>query len=221
MIMVTLDTHQFVDIGHPIWWTDDRKEQPKPFTVITRKDMEEGKWKTARDEDQDWSFNYVKKLEENKRFQHTIWPYHCIIGTPGHGIVPSLNKALEWWARENSREVTFVWKGTNPKAEMYSAFKADVEVPGADETKLNKQLLDRLYKQDNIVICGEASSHCVLYSLKDMIDYFDTKGGKSPSITMLNDCASPVTGYEKSTKEQYRELNERCDYLRVIPMKEL
>lgn len=220
MIVVTLDTHQFVDIGHPIWWVNENNEEPTPLTVITRKDMEEKKWKTARPEDQIWSLNYLQKLEENKRFQHCIWPYHCIIGTPGHGIVPSINKALEGWARKNNQLVTYIWKGTNPKAEMYSAFRADVEVPGADETKLNRQVLDRFYTMDRIAICGEASSHCVFYSLKDMIDYFDTKSGKSPNITLLKDCTSPVPGFEKSTETMYSELSKKCDYLTMISSKE-
>jgi len=221
-IVVTLDTHQFVDIGHPIWWTNEEKQEPAPFTIITTKDIEQGKWRAARTEDQEWSSSYVKKLEANKRFQHTIWPYHCIIGTPGHGVIKSINEALEIWAKKNSQLVTFMWKGTNPKAEMYSAFKADVEVPGADETKLNKQVLDRLYRYDNIVVCGEASSHCVENSLIDMVEYFKSKGkGKIPRILVLSDCTSPVTNYEKQADEFYKDINSKCEFLSVLTSKDL
>jgi len=220
-IMVTLDTHQYVDIGHAIWWRNEEKEQPKPFSTITHEDMVKKKWMTARREDQDWSMNYLSKLEKNNRYQHTIWPYHCIIGTKGHGIVPSINEALEEWAKKNKQLVHFMWKGTNPKAEMYSAFKADVEVPGADETKLNKQVLDRIFRYQNIVLCGQAKSHCVMYSLIDMIDYFDTKKGKKPELILLSDCTSPVTGFEKQTETGYDNLTERCKYLRVIKSEDL
>jgi len=223
-IVVTLDTHQFVDIGHQMWWINEEKEQPKPFTIITTKDIEEGNWRAARQEDQEWTANYVKKLEANKRFQHTIWPYHCIVGTPGHGIAPVLNKALENWVKTNRQLVTYMWKGTNPKAEMYSAFKADVEVPGADETKLNKQVLDRLYRYDNIVVCGEASSHCVMNSVIDMVAYFDTKDGKRsspPQISLLSDCCSPVAGYEKPTDEWFKDIHKSCRYLNVVTSADL
>jgi len=166
------------------------------------------------------SSDYVKKLEANKRFQHTIWPYHCIVGTPGHEVTPSINKALAKWAKDNSRLVFYMWKGINPKAEMYSAFKADVEVPGADETKLNKQVLDRIYRYDNVVICGEASSHCVRYSTADMVEYFETKNGEKPHLYLLSDCASPVGGFEKQTV-QFLEDIKKCKFLEVLKSKNL
>jgi len=218
-IIVTLDTHQYVDIGHPMWWINERKEQPKPFTIITTKDIETGKWRAARQEDEKWTSSYIRQLEANNRFEHTIWPYHCIIGTPGHGVTPVINKALENWAKANRQLVSYLWKGTNPKAEMYSAFKADVEVPGADETKLNKQVLDRLYRYDNIVVCGEASSHCVMNSVIDMVAYFDRKVGKSgnpPLISLLSDCCSPVATYEKQTAAWFKEIQRSCKYLEVV-----
>jgi len=220
-IVVTLDTHQCVDIGHPMWWVNEEKEQPKPFTIITTKDIEEGKWRAARQEDQEWSSSYVKKLEENKRFQHTIWPYHCIIGTNGHGVTPVLNQALDKWAKTNYQLVTYIWKGTNPKAEMYSCFKADVEVPGAEETKLNTRVLDRLFRYDNLVVCGEASSHCVMNSVIDMVAYFDKKDGKPPQISLLSDCCSPVGSYEKMAADWFKEIDLSCKYLNVVKSTEL
>merc|ERR1711920_277561 len=154
-----------------------------------------------------------KQLEKNNIYQHTIWPYHCIIGTLGHAVAPALNTALWEWASKNSQVIEWLCKGSNPKAEMYSAFKADVEVPGADNTKLNVNVLNKLFRYDNIVMCGQASSHCVLYSLVDMIDYFDCKMGSKPNILLLEDCMSPVTGFEESTKAKYKELSVRCQYL--------
>jgi len=204
-----------------MWWTNEQKEQPKPFDIITKEDMEKKTWMAAQPGLQGWSLSYLKQLEENKRYQHTIWPYHCIIGTPGHEVAPAINKALEWWAMRNHQLVTFLWKGSNPKAEMYSAFKADVEVPGADDTKLKTRVLDRLFRFDNIVICGEAASHCVLYSLIDMIDYFDSKTGKHPNIMLLSDCTSPVPGYERQAEISYSDLDKRCEYLSVIKSKDL
>jgi len=219
-IYVTMDTHQYVDIGHPIWWIDEKEEEPKAFTIITAKDVEEGKWRAARPEDQNWSLGYVKKLEANKRFQHTIWPYHCIVGTKGHEITESINDALSEWAKENRQLVCYMWKGTNPKAEMYSAFKADVEVPGADETKLNKQVLDRLHRSDNIVICGQASSHCVRHSVDDMVEYFKEKRGDAPKLYLMSDCSSPVAGYENKTEQYLKDINQ-CPFLSVMLSKEL
>merc|ERR1719419_225105 len=193
------------------------KEQPKPFSLITVEDIETGKWWATEPHKRDWTKKYIKQLEKNNRFVHTIWPYHCIVGTPGHGVKDVINEALEWWARTNCQLVTYMWKGTNPHAEMYSAFKADVQVPGADETKLNTEVLDRLYEYDNIVVTGEASSHCVMNSVIDMVEYFDllddkkcAKGGHQ--IFLISDCCSPVPGYEKHAEDWFTQIQKDCKY---------
>jgi len=220
-IAVTLDSHQYVDIGHPMWWTNDEKEQPKDFSIITVEDIKKGRWYARLPENREWTSYYVKQLEVNKRFQHTIWPYHCIVGSHGHGVKESINEALQKWAMTNSQLVTFIWKGTNPKAEMYSAFKADVHVPGADETQLNTKVLDPLYLYDNIVVCGEASSHCIMNTVIDMVDYFDkldSKRGKSEGhkIRLLYDCTSPVTGYEEHADKWFKQIEKDCKYVSVL-----
>jgi len=219
-IAVTLDTHQMVDIGHQMWWTNDEKEEPKPFSIITTKDVENKVWMAARPEDQKWTENYIRQLEKNRRFQHTIWPYHCIIGTAGHSVYPIISDALEEWAKKERQLVTYIWKGTNPKAEMYSAFKADVEVKGASETKLNRIVLDQMFAFDRIVICGQAASHCVMNSVIDMITYFKFMKSKKPQIFLLKDCSSPVQGYEEKTRRWFKKIDE-CPFLFVRSVKDL
>jgi len=213
-IIVTLDTHQYVDISHQCWWVDKDGKHPDPMTVITPEDVASGKWTTARKSDLAWSTKYVKQLTANKRFQHIIWPYHCIVGTEGHGVKASLCDELRDWSLKNRRLVTYMWKGTNPKAEMYSAFKADVEVPGAPETSLNKHILDRMYGYDNVFMCGEARSHCVRYSFDDMVEYFKTKSGKKPTCILLSDCATDITGFEEATQTWMKDLS-KYDFVKI------
>jgi len=220
-IAVTLDTHQIVDIGHQMWWTNDEKEEPKPFSIITTKDIENKVWRAARQEDQEWTEHYIKQLERNKRFQHTIWPYHCIIGTSGHSVYPIISDALEEWAKKERQVVTYIWKGTNPKAEMYSAFKADVEVKGAIETKLNTIVLDHMFTYDHIVVCGQAASHCVMNSVIDMVAYFKLNESQKPQIFLLEDCASPVQGYEENTRRWLKKIGDECPFLDVRSVEDL
>ena len=47
-IHVTLDTHQLVDISHPIFWRDASGQPPPPFTQITVSDVEEGIWRAFK-----------------------------------------------------------------------------------------------------------------------------------------------------------------------------
>ena len=47
-----------------------------------------------------------------------IWPEHCLIGSPGHCVVPVLNAALQQWVGDKMRTVNYVMKGTNCMTEM-------------------------------------------------------------------------------------------------------
>jgi len=42
--------------------------------------------------------------------------------------------ALHAWSARARKPVHYVWKGANPLAEMYSAFRAEVPVPGDAST---------------------------------------------------------------------------------------
>ncbi|MDP4224451.1 MAG: isochorismatase family protein, partial [Bacteroidota bacterium] len=44
-IVLTQDNHHVIDISHPGFWEDPMGNIPLPFTIITAKDVEEGKWK--------------------------------------------------------------------------------------------------------------------------------------------------------------------------------
>ena len=60
-IGVTLDSHQPNDIAHPGFWQDKDGNYPPPFSVITVKDVEEGKWSPRFDPAR--CLNYLKNLE--------------------------------------------------------------------------------------------------------------------------------------------------------------
>lgn len=45
-----------------------------------------------------------------------------------------IHKALHAWSAHARKPVDYTWKGINPMAEMYSAFKAEVPVPGDPST---------------------------------------------------------------------------------------
>jgi len=200
-IVVTLDTHQLLDIGHPLYWVNDKGEHPKPISVISAEDVANGVWKASQPENQDWVVEYTTRLKKNGRYQATVWPPHCIIGSDGFSVEETINDALTEWASKNKKLVTYLFKGMNPHAEMYSCFKADVEVPQAPETKLNTAVLQEMNKFDRIFICGQASSHCVKFSTVDMVDYYSKNKVNLNKISLISDCMSPVTGFQKDSDE--------------------
>jgi nicotinamidase/pyrazinamidase len=196
-IHVTLDSHQEIDIAHPVYWIDKQGNQPQPFSTISLNDMKEGKWKPYRHDWHERAINYLSTLEENNRHQHTIWPPHCIIGSWGHAVQPDLSDALRKWEKERFCPINFISKGTNIWTEHYSAIKAEVEDQKDPSTCLNIKLLDALKNSETerIFIAGEALSHCVANTVRDIVANFDETN--ISKLTLLLDCCSNVPTCEE------------------------
>lgn len=202
-IHITLDTHNQIDISHPIWWVDKNKRHPDPFTIITYDDIENEKWTTTIPQFFTRSKEYVKTLEQSGKYSLCIWPLHCLQGTWGHAIPDTLCMSLREW-ETNFRVVNFIHKGMNPWTEHYSAIKAEVIDPSDKSTLTNDGLIRILkHEADEIFICGEASSHCVASTIRDIIKEFNSAELCS-KIRYMRNCCSPVPGFN-NLEEQLLE----------------
>lgn len=187
-VHVTLDTHHLLDIAHPLWWRDASGTPPAPFTVID--DL--AHWHTANPAHQARSEAYVAALQRHGRYPLCIWPPHCLIGSAGHAVATELFSALCTWEARTQQSVNFVRKGENPFTEHYSAIAADVPDPTDPATLPNQALLTALSGADEILVCGEAGSHCVANTVRDLVSH----GISAHKLTLLTDCFSPVPGFE-------------------------
>jgi nicotinamidase/pyrazinamidase len=70
----------------------------------------------------------------------------------------------------------------------------EAEVPINSVTSFNQKLLESLQTSDRLLVCGQAMSHCVNYTLSSIIDRWDKD--KLSNITLLTDCSSSVPGFE-------------------------
>lgn len=192
-IQVTLDSHQVVHIAHPIFWVDTHGKHPSPFTLIQVSDVENGKWRANSPGWQKRALEYVRALKANGRYVLCIWPPHCLIGSWGHSIFPAVSNALREY-QETFADVQFVTKGSNPLTEHYSAVRADVIDPADPSTNINASFIQRLQDADRVLISGQASSHCVFNTLRDIVDQFGAENANK--IVLLQDTMSPVPGFE-------------------------
>ncbi len=191
-IHVTMDSHHLFDIAHPIFWVDSGGKNPPPFTIISPDDVESGKWTPSVPSHYKRALAYVRQLANNKRYLLCIWPVHCQIGSVGHTIMPNLLEALSDWERSPGM-VDIVTKGSNPYTEHYSAVKAEVPDPEDPTTQLNTALIKTLQEADIIAIAGEASSHCVANTVRDIADSFGDDSYVA-KMHFLKDASSYVAG---------------------------
>ena len=206
-IHVTLDSHHLVHIAHPIFWEDSTGKNPAPFTTIRAAEIEAGQWKVANTALQKQGFEYVRELENNGRYSLTIWPPHCLIGSRGHSVFPELFDALIEWESDFAT-VNYWPKGSYALTEHFSAFKADVPDEAVPETMLNQNLLHQLELEDVIVIAGEARTHCVASTVRDLSDNF-AKPNSNKKIVLLTDAMSDIPGFEKYAEEFLQVMQTR------------
>lgn len=207
-IHVTLDQHHLLDVAHPTMWKGTDGKAPAPFTIISADDAENGVWSPVIPGLTKRMISYVKGLEQSGRYPLCIWPPHCLIGSPGACIVEPVETALRGWVDKNKAIVDFVSKGSNIFTEHYSGVKAEVPDPGDPSTQLNTRLISILEEADEILIAGEAGSHCLANSVRDVADGF-SDDSYIKKFTLLTDATSPVPGFENLQDDFIAEMTKR------------
>jgi nicotinamidase/pyrazinamidase len=207
VVHATLDSHQLIHIAHPIFWVNSKGQHPTPFSLITEDDVKNGVWKAYNPRWQGRAQDYVSKLKQNGRYVLCIWPPHCLIGSWGHSLVPALAQSLVDWERETFNRVNFVAKGSNLFTEHYSGVQADVPDDQDPSTKLNTTLIDSLTQADEILITGEALSHCVANTIRDIASNFGDDNIQK--FTLLEDTSASVGGFEKMGTDFVLEMSKR------------
>jgi len=196
-ITVTLDTHQRVDIAHPTFWHSGDGGAVAPFTPITAADVRSRRFVPRRAEHLGQVLAYLDALEARGRYTLMVWPVHCELGTWGHNVHAAVQAACQAWEDARVQNVSHVLKGQNPWTENYSAVMAEVPLDDDPATQLNRSLVERLDAVERLLICGEASSHCVRATTEHIVDNLaDPTPERLSRITLLTDCMSPVPGFE-------------------------
>ena len=210
-ITVTLDSQHVNHIANYIVWLMQNNNgewvHPDPYTLIPVEDMESGKFRTKNPARNREALEYAKALLDNKRYVLCLWPLHCLIGSPGYDIEKRIYAALVEWEIEYGRHVIKVTKGSNYKTEHYSAVMADVPDPRDPTTSLNKSLIDDLEKYDEILIAGEALSHCVANTVIDIADHISEDAVRK--FRMLEDGSSPVPGFEQLAQDFIKSMESK------------
>ncbi len=189
-IVPTLDTHQAIQIFHAAFLVDADGNRPAPYTLISAEDVASGRWRIDPDlgVDPGYLMGYTRTLEAGGRYRLTVWPYHAMLGGIGHALVSSVEEAFFFHAIARRARPEFEIKGFNPLTEHYSVLGP--EVMG----EKNEALIGRLLVAfDAVVFAGQAKSHCVAWTIDDLLSHPDAEEQElARRMYLLEDCTSPV-----------------------------
>lgn len=204
-IVVTLDTHQAVQIFHSLFWISETGEHPEPFTLISEEDITSGRWtfnpalssSLGLDERYVARYlrHYARRLKEGGKYQLTIWPYHVMLGSIGHALVSAVEEAIFFHSIARHSQPNFLLKGNNPLTEHYSVLGPEVlDGPDGDQiAERNRRVIEQLMQFDAIIIAGQAKSHCVAWTVEDLLKEITIRDPKvAANFYLLEDCTSPV-----------------------------
>jgi nicotinamidase-related amidase len=200
-IVVTLDTHQAFQIFHAPFLVDHLGRHPDPYTLVTEADVVEGRWSVDRESAEALGLDeeraaehlraYVAALANGGKYELTVWPFHAMLGGIGHALVSAIEEAFFFHAIARQAPTRFEIKGFAPLTEHYSVLGPEVlrGSRGEELGERNTTLVDHLRGFDAVLVAGQAKSHCVAWTVADLLEDAPELG---PRLYLLEDCTSPV-----------------------------
>jgi len=203
-VFPSLDTHHAMQVFHAIWLVDEAGNHPEPYTLVSAKDVESGRWRAneavadALGLDRGYAArhlaHYTRALAGGGKYDLTIWPYHAMLGGIGHALVPAVEEALFFHSIARYSQPEFQVKGDQPLTEHYSMLGPEV-TEGPDGERLgglNTALIEKLLEFDAVVVAGQAKSHCIAWTIDDLLEDETVRLQLAERTYLLEDCTSPV-----------------------------
>lgn len=199
-LFLTLDSHSAHQIFHPAAWVDGDGHPPAPFTVISSRDVREGRFVPVLEDERVPDMRaacteYCERLEASGRHALTIWPYHALLGGASHALVPALMEAVLFHSLVRAVDPVFEIKGRAPLTENYSALSPEVRsLQGLVLGGFARSLFEAVMAHDRVYVFGQAKSHCVLETLRDLRQECERRDPRLlERLYVLEDAMSPVT----------------------------
>jgi nicotinamidase-related amidase len=203
-VFPSLDTHHAMQVFHAIWLVDEQGNHPAPYALVSAEDVEAGRWRANAavagalgievEYAQRHLVHYTRQLSEGGKYDLTVWPYHAMLGGIGHALVSAVEEAVFFHGVARHSAPEFQVKGENPLTEHYSMLGPEVTVgPDGDSIdSKNTKLIDRLLGFDAVVVAGQAKSHCLAWTIDDLLADEEAGERLAERTYLLEDCTSPV-----------------------------
>lgn len=220
-INCTMDTHTAYQVFHESFLIcgndhhDDildhdfrEGDHPLPMTFILTERVLDGTW--VIDPEVAWAItghgasyssiqamfiHYCRELQNQGKYTLTIWPYHAMIGGVNHALVSAIEEVVFFHGIARGSQPKFEIKGGNPLTENYSVLRPEVltKPDGSALAQKNTSFIQALLEYDALFIAGQAKSHCVAWTIDDLLNEIKDRDPKlAQKVWLLEDCTSPV-----------------------------
>ncbi len=238
LVIATMDTHQAMQIFHCIFFIDEKGDHPDPFAILTVEDIEQGRFKPHPEVMKNLGIDpgyakkyldhYTKTLRSGGKYDLTIWPYHAMLGGIGHALVSAVEEALFFHSMARFTQPQFRIKGQNPMTEHFSVLGPEVThgPQGEVVAKKDVSLMEELQDFDAVIIAGQAKSHCVAWTIADLLEDIQRReSDQAGKFYLLEDCTSPVVipgivDYTEPAERAFRRFSQAGVHVvrSVVPM---
>jgi nicotinamidase-related amidase len=118
-----------------------------------------------------------------------------MLGGIGHALVSAVEEAIFFHSIARNSQAQFEIKGNNPLTENYSVLSPEIleSFDNSPIAQKNTRLIKQLLEFDRVIIAGQAKSHCVAWTIDDLLtDIKKIDINLAQKIHLLEDCTSPV-----------------------------
>lgn len=194
--------------GTPIEHEYKEGDHPLPMTFISTQEVKNGRWKV--NPEVAWAVtgkgntymaiqkqveHYVQELEKQGKYTLCIWPYHAMLGSANHALVTAIEEAAFFHGQARGSQSNFEIKGGNPLTENYSVLRPEVltRPDGGALASKNSGFIEALLQYDALFIGGQAKSHCVAWTIDDLLAEIKSRDPElAKKVWLLEDTTSPV-----------------------------
>ncbi|MDO8408070.1 MAG: nicotinamidase [bacterium] len=209
-IRPSFDTHLSVQIFFPTFFNTADGKPVAPHTDITHQSLLKGEFSVspaaaaALGLDYNWlcqyALHYTSELEKpnpqtGQKYCLRIWPFHCMLGMPGHSLVGVVEEAAMFHAFVRGTQLHPEVKGGNPLTENYSILRPEVLLAhdGQVIAQKNTKVIQTLLNYDYVFILGQAASHCVKSTIDDLLyEIMQKDPALARKVYVMADCMSAV-----------------------------
>jgi nicotinamidase-related amidase len=118
-----------------------------------------------------------------------------MLGGIGYALVSSIEEAIFFHTIARYSQPDFQIKGNIAQTENYSVLGPEVlkDAEGREIAQRNTRFIQTLLEFDVVIIAGQAKSHCVTWTIDDLLGDILIRDKKlAKKVYLLEDCTSPV-----------------------------